>query len=194
MRFVLPFVYSMITSPHKVGAIAPSGRKLTRVMVKQAMSRFSSHRGEWIVELGAGTGVFTQAMLEAGVPASHLLVVEREARLFNVLRRRFPEAQVIREDALNLGDLLAQRQIKKVAAVVSGLPLLVMPGRVQAGIVREMAEAIGQHGVLVQFTYSLRSPINKKLCRQHHLVGRRKRLVMLNFPPASVWIYRVVPQ
>jgi len=43
-----------------------------------------------VVELGGGTGVITQALLEAGIAPARLIVVERDEALHDLLVKRFP--------------------------------------------------------------------------------------------------------
>jgi phospholipid N-methyltransferase len=52
---------------------------------------------------------------------------------------------------------------------------------------------IAPHGHLVQFTYAPWQPYSKKECRFFSLSGVRADRVLRNLPPATVWLYRPVP-
>ena len=43
-----------------------------------------------VLEIGAGTGAITQALLERGVSPERLFVIERDAELTAFLRNKFP--------------------------------------------------------------------------------------------------------
>ena len=82
-----------------------------------------------VLELGAGTGVLTKALVARGVRECDLtLTVEYGSDFMRVLQLRFPQARVLWMDASQLGsyDLFPGAN---VGAVVSGLPLLTMSRR-----------------------------------------------------------------
>jgi len=63
-----------------------------------------------IVEVGAGTGVVTQALLDRGTAAHRLLIVERAPLLFAHLCRRFPNLNVLLGDAALLALTIPDEQ------------------------------------------------------------------------------------
>ena len=58
------FIRTWATSPKKMGAVSPTSRALARLMVKHA----APDPAGMTLELGPGTGVVTEALLEAGIP------------------------------------------------------------------------------------------------------------------------------
>ena len=78
-----------IRNPLAIGAFAPSGKSLAKLMAKDvgANSR--------VVELGAGTGRVTAALLASGVAPGNLYLVERDPHFVKLLERRFPRCHVI---------------------------------------------------------------------------------------------------
>ena len=64
---------------------------------------------EAVLELGAGTGVVSRALLEGGVPPEQLIVVEIVPDMADHLRGVLPGVLVIEGDARNLPDLLPRR-------------------------------------------------------------------------------------
>lgn len=177
-----------IRSPRTVGAIAPSGPFLSRAMARQV----DAHHAGTVVEIGAGGGAVTRALLEAGVKPERLLVIERDRRLCALLKRHFPQASIVHGDAAELASLLAEHRVHKVSAIVSSLPLLALPKPVCEAIVKAMLHALEPGAPLIQFTYSIHSPISRRLLKRHRAEGRRARWVALNFPPAMVWRYERV--
>ena len=180
------FVAAWLRSPLKMGACLPSSRTLARAMARQVdISRAGS-----IVELGAGTGVVTQALLEVGIPKNKLLVIEREEKLYALLGTVFPDLPLLCADAMDLDEVLKDNGIHKVNAIVSSLPFLMMPAQVRGIIEEQMAKAIGLDGIIVQFTYGHKSPISPSELNRYGLVGKRVKLVLANVPPAHVWVYK----
>src|SRR5208282_5048582 len=107
------FFARWLRNPRTTASIVPSGAALVRLMARQIDPR----RPGIVVELGAGTGVITAALLAAGLPAERLIVIERDEVLHRLLQKRFPELLVIRDDAANLRAQLRERGIERVAAV-----------------------------------------------------------------------------
>jgi phosphatidylethanolamine/phosphatidyl-N-methylethanolamine N-methyltransferase len=178
----LVFLKAWLKSPLRVGAIAPSGERLAR-----AMARVVPRRSDLpVVELGGGTGSITSALLRR-IPAERLIVVERDPELARHLRRKFPDVTVIQGDARQLDRELKALGIGQVAAVVSGLPLMAMPKRIQREILDSCFRVLQPGAPYIQFTYSLFSPLPR---REFGLSGRPVARVLQNVPPASIWIYR----
>ena len=92
------FLRAWLAAPLRVASVAPSGPALSRLITSEVLPG-SGH----IVELGAGTGVFTRALLDRGIDESDLTLVEFDMDLAMLLRRKFPLARVLRMDAAGLG-------------------------------------------------------------------------------------------
>ena len=178
------FFTRWLKAPHHIGAVAPSSRFLARAMATQVDLR----RAEPVIELGGGTGSVTKALLEAGLPIDRLIVVERDVRLYKMLRRRFPQLRIVLGDARHLVELLRPLGIDAVSAVVSSLPLISMSKTMRRQIINQSFALLGEAGRFIQYTYSLSSPLAG---REFGLRGRVAARVWLNFPPASVWNYRL---
>src|SRR5579871_6735393 len=72
-----------IRSPLKVGALLPSSRALARAMAAE----IDLSTPGTIIELGAGTGAVTHALLHAGIPADRLVIIERDRKLHAIMSR-----------------------------------------------------------------------------------------------------------
>jgi phosphatidylethanolamine/phosphatidyl-N-methylethanolamine N-methyltransferase len=142
------------------------------------------------VELGAGTGQVTKALLAAGIPPARLALVERDPELAAFLRRHFTEPKIIEGDAARLPKLLAEHRTTPIAAVVSSLPLLSLPTDIVNGIVNGVFEALPRGAALIQFTYGPTPPVPRALRQSLRLVGARGRRIWRNVPPAVVWTFR----
>lgn len=180
------FVIAALRAPKKIGGFLPSSRSLARAMASGVDLKRHGH----IIELGAGTGVVTHALLQAHVPPERLVVIERDEKLHEVICGHFPQLTILQADAIELDKVLENIGVHKVSTVVSSLPFLVMPDEVRNAIQAQMAKVIGEDGVIVQFTYGPKSPILPAQQRALHLEGSRMKLVIGNVPPAHVWLYR----
>ena len=176
------FLKRWLKDPLMIGAIAPSSRELAAAMARLV----PGDSQDPVIELGGGTGVITQALLEAGIAPARLIVVERDEALHDLLVKRFPEVRVLRGNAADLGELLRPLGVSRACAVVSGLPLLAMRDSVRDRIVEESFALLGPGAPFIQFTYGLVSPIPR---RKLGIQGEVKSRVLNNLPPASVWLY-----
>ena len=145
------FFTRWLKAPHRIGAVAPSSRFLARAMATQVDLR----RAGPVIELGGGTGSVTKALLEAGLPVDRLIVIERDVRLYKMLRRRFPQLRIVLGDARHLVELLRPLGIDAVSAVVSSLPLVSMSKTMRRQIINPICCLLGEAGRLIKYTYSL---------------------------------------
>jgi phosphatidylethanolamine/phosphatidyl-N-methylethanolamine N-methyltransferase len=171
-----------LKNPRKIGAVAVSSAELAAAMARQVP------RGPgYVVELGGGTGSVTKALLKAGTQPDKLIVLERDPTLHKLLQERYPGVRVLLGDAAKLQPLLKREGIDHVKAIVSSLPLVSMKRSLQDRITAQIFYVLEPGAPLIQFTYSLFSPIPRRRFGVHGEVGDR---VLQNLPPASVWVYR----
>lgn len=176
---IVVFARECFRSPRSMGTICPSGRALARIMA----SKVTPGNG-LVVELGAGTGVVTSALIQRGVSPQRLLVIERSEALVDLLRRRFPGVTVIHGDAAELSRYIpASRQVD---CIVSSLPFVSLPEHCREEIIREIKQLLND-GVMLQYTYSW----GKESCLSKAgltCVGSTR--VWQNVPPAKVMEFR----
>lgn len=175
------FFWSWTSDPLRVAAIAPSGESLARVMTREIRPDDGP-----VLELGAGTGVFTRALLAQGVRESDLTLVEYGSDFMRMLQIRFPQARVLWMDASQLGqyDLFPEAN---VGAVVSGLPLLSMSPRKVMSILNGAFSTMRPTGAFYQFTYGPRCPVPRPILDRLGLKAARVGGTVRNLPPAAVY-------
>lgn len=186
------FLKRWLRRPLAMGAVVPSGRLLAEALALTAVREIEGRDGH-VIELGAGTGEVTKALLAAGIPPARLALIERDPELAAFLRRHFRGPRIIEGDAARLSRLLKAEGVSRVAAVVSGLPLLSLPAEVVNGIVHGVFEALPRGAALVQFTYGPAPPVPRGLRENLRLVGAHGRRIWRNVPPAVVWTFRRPP-
>lgn len=165
-----------------MGAIAPSSQMLAKFMCKHVQINDG-----YVVEIGAGTGRLTQSLLQSGIPEGKLIIVELDLVLYQFLKRRFPNLNVIHGDATQLAHLLPPDVVKNISTIISGIPLINLPSQIVKQLCLSCFEVLKDDGILLQFTYRPTSPIPAKELGLH-----KKRLghVFFNIPPATVWRYQ----
>jgi phosphatidylethanolamine/phosphatidyl-N-methylethanolamine N-methyltransferase len=178
------FLSQWLAKPREIGAISPSSRFLARAMVSQLRGIQGT-----TLELGAGTGSITQELIKSHGAVEQLLVIESSAQMAERLAERFSQIRVVQADAAHLAGLLESHLPEPPEAIVSSLPLLSLPKLKRLRILVQIASILKPGGRLIQFTYSPFSPINKRLCERLGLKGHRVKFVLLNLPPATVWVY-----
>lgn len=181
----LVFFRSWLQNPKAIGALAPSSPKLSQLMASPVDPANTP-----VLEIGAGTGAVTRALLERNVRPDRLFIVERDPSLVAFLRREFPGVRVRCGEAAHVGRILSSESVGKVNTVVSSVPLRNLALRDRIRLVRAMMGALTNGGQLIQYTYIAGCPIpSRRLGLEAERIGR----VWLNLPPASVWRFRAKP-
>ncbi len=175
------FFRRWLVNPLQMGSVVPSSPALCRRVAAQ----ISRRPDEAVLELGAGTGVISRALLAAGVPPERLFVVEIVPAMSAHLRRMLPGVQVIEGDARRLPELLPRRWHERIGSVVCGIPLVLLPVPEQRRFI-DAIEAVAPGKGFLHYSYCATSPLP---WRKHALLARREAWTPLNFPPASVWRY-----
>jgi len=179
----LLFFKRVLKNPRALGAVAPSSFALSNFICQHVKTTVDSY----VVEIGAGTGRFTRALLYYGIAPSRLFVVEVDLELCDFLKLHFPDVTVIHGDARNLVEILPSDIIGKVSTVISGIPLINLPESLQAEIADACFSVLMEGGQMLQFTYGPISPLSS---RKLGLDKKRLGHVLWNFPPAVIWAYK----
>ena len=121
------FFKEIFANQRTVGAAAPSAPALGKHMASKVPALAE---GQFVVELGAGTGAITAQLLNSGINGDQLVSVERSEVMSGHLRERFPGIRVVQGDASRLKCLLeADHGIcsQYIPCIASGLPLRSLP-------------------------------------------------------------------
>ncbi|NJN35229.1 MAG: methyltransferase domain-containing protein [Saprospiraceae bacterium] len=162
------------------GAVARSSKYLVREMLKPVDFK----NAKFIVELGAGDGVFTLELLKKMRPDALLLCFEINEKFCEILRGCIDDKRfiLIEDSAENLTDYLKQYDIEEVDYVVSAIPFVSLPKDLANGIIKICHKALKKNGLYIQFHYTT---MIKKIYRR--IFGNVDiSFVPLNMPPAFV--------
>ena len=170
----LLFLRRFIAQPGQIGSVAPSSHFLVQEMLKLT---------DWgtvtnVAELGAGTGVVTEALLRKISPNAGLSVFELDRKLREKIENRlkiavFPDAcdlaQVIRPGSLDV--------------VISSLPWTTLPKEVSGKILQGVIACLKPNGQFIAYQYSRQ--MHRLFC--HLFESVRISFVLRNIPPAFVY-------
>lgn len=168
----------------RVGAVAPSGRRLAELMIRGLGSTDAP-----VIELGPGTGVFTRALIAAGVPEDRIVLIEKGPGFAAALAAAFADARHVLGNAARVARL-SPFGPGAAGAVLCGLPLLSMPIATVYRIVHGAFAVLRPGGVLRAFTYGPRCPVEARILGRLGLVAARLGGTNLNMPPAAVYEIR----
>lgn len=173
------FLRGLLDQPLAVSAPTPSSPALAKAIAAEV----DPGRDGLVVELGPGTGVVTQALLERGIGPDRLLLIENNAYFYGLLAQRFAKVRVVRGDAAAFDFYLPKGS--KIGSIVSGLPMLNFPQPMRRSLIERALYRQGSGGRFIQLSYGWSpavAPTDK--------LRVEKKLVWRNLPPAHIWIYR----
>lgn len=187
----MDFFKEAVRAPHITGAIAPSGRKLARMIVDKAEVATATR----ILEIGPGTGVFTKRIIEAKPGNAHFVALERNPNFAMGLRSRFPATRIVEGCATELRNHAAEHGFNEADSIVSGLPWTIFDSKLQQTILGGVRDVLASGGMFATFAYfgphwlpggqSFRN-----LLRSVFPDTRLSPVVVENLPPAFVYYCR----
>jgi phospholipid N-methyltransferase len=137
-----------------------------------------------IVQLGAGTGCITRAVLKRLRPDARLIVLELNEAFIDECRDiRDRRLTMLHACATTLPHVITELGLTRVDHVVSSLPLAIMDEALVEQILEVSQAALAPGGMFLQYQYSLK----------HHaaLVKRYEDVqlgfTLVNIPPAFVY-------
>jgi phosphatidylethanolamine/phosphatidyl-N-methylethanolamine N-methyltransferase len=185
------FLKEFVRAPVLIGAVAPSSARLASVAVEPV----PEHGDPVIVELGPGTGSFSGAIQRRLSGRGRHLAIELNPRLAEIVQRRYPDVEVLNEDAAKLPEILAEQGIQRADVIISGLPWAAFPTTMQQSIMDAIRKVLAPGGVFATFAYihALKLPpavrFRRMLDSQFDEV-HTSQTVWRNLPPALVYFAR----
>jgi phosphatidylethanolamine/phosphatidyl-N-methylethanolamine N-methyltransferase len=174
----LEFLKGLLSNPRAVSSPTPSSAALAAAIAQEVDPAIPGT----LIELGAGTGAITQALLNRGFAQSRILAVECEPVLARSVARRFPDIRVVCADAFTFRQFVP-RDVR-VCAVVSGLPMLNFAEDKRRALLSDAMACQSSGGRFIQLSYSWRPPIDASE------IQVQGAMIWKNFPPAHIWVYR----
>lgn len=176
------FFRQWLRSPKSMGSVIPSSKFLAKALAGEV----AWEPGQYVVELGGGTGAISQGLIDRGIPRDRLVVIELDTSLHGFLKERLPGCHVIQGDATRLDEILKHHGVGEVGTVISGLPMVGMPFDFHKAIIGQGFRNVRPGGFMLQYSYSPVAPIP---AAKLGVEAKIARFVPLNVPPAFVWKY-----
>jgi phosphatidylethanolamine/phosphatidyl-N-methylethanolamine N-methyltransferase len=193
------FLEEALANYPSVASVAPSSRHLARAMAEPLRHM----KAGVVVELGAGTGVITRALLDLLPADATLIAFEINKKFYRYLRRNFhdPRLLLINDCAETLGRHLAQLGLKRVDAMVSSLSFSLMTARQRHAILKGLFACLDAKSVFLQYHYlparivnafpqrrrDGNRPLNVPRMLHQHFGSVESHIVWRNLPPALVY-------
>ncbi len=185
------FLVESLTSPSEVRAVASSSQGLAELITDLA----SLDDADAVIELGPGSGVFTEKIVEKTKVGSTFLAFEVNHRFVEVTRRRCPRCTVLQQSAVHARKHLNESGHEHCDSVVSGLPWATFSESEQDDLLDAVSEVLRPGGTFVALAYvsALLLPRGRGFRRKLHqrfTDVEQSRVVWRNMPPA--FVYRAV--
>lgn len=194
------FLKEYIRDPQTVGSLFPSSKYLAKEIVSK-IPKDPKVGGRRILEIGPGTGVFTDRIIKRMNPSDTLDLVEFDEKFCAQLRERYRNLPNVRVFQKSILDHEVQRD-RKYNYVVSGLPLNSFSVEMVRKIFEKFEELTARDGYLSYFDYLFlpaikRVGLNKEEKQSFDAIlslkerffekrGEEKNYVMRNLFPARV--------
>jgi phospholipid N-methyltransferase len=178
----LAFLGQFIRQPLEVASIAPSSR-----FVARRVARCVRGASGTIVEIGAGTGGITRALLGTIAADARLVAVELNPALAErAARIDDPRLVVHCGSAEDLPVILRQHRCTPATAIVCGLPFSMVPRLRGMRIVRALERSLAPGGDLV--AYQIRDTLGRMIGSR--LVAIEETIEWLGIPPLRISRWR----
>lgn len=177
------FFRGWLEGPKTVGAVIPTSKFAARAMARV----IDTTSGLPVLELGAGTGAITRAILARGVAPEQLYSVEYSREFYERLKIDMPQVNFLHGDAFDLDTLLGDRKDMTFDSVISGIPLLNFPVAQRVKLIETLLDRLPPGRPVVQISYG---PISPVPARPASFQTSHHEFVFRNVPPAQLWTYR----
>lgn len=179
---------TFVKQPFRTGTLVPSSRALAELMLED----MELATAEAVVELGAGTGVFTRLIAERVKPEALVLAFEIDEALARELAPRLPRVRVVNDSAEHIGEQLRAHGHAAADAILSGLPWANFSLDLQQRLLRAVVAGLRPGGRFATFAYvpAAQLPAGRRfrsLLEASFSRVETTRTVLRNFPPAFVY-------
>lgn len=178
------FLKEFLKERKEVGAVAPSSKYLCR----KICNPIDFENTSVIVELGPGTGVVTRELISNMKEGTKLFIFETNESFYHTLKEELKAHENIHlfnTSAENIVREIENYDIQPegVDAVVSSLPLAVIPKEIVHAIIENSKFALKKGGKYIQFQYSL----NALKLLKSEFTEVKINFTPMNVPPAFVY-------
>jgi phosphatidylethanolamine/phosphatidyl-N-methylethanolamine N-methyltransferase len=142
-----------------------------------------------VLELGVGTGAITKFLQEIVPDDKSYLGIELDRDLVRLLRRNFPDMQIVRGNAVDTASIHERSGIGKISYVICCLPFVSLPNEVGDQIMQQVDKFMQQGCTFRTFQYAhgyyFPSAIKlREFMRTRYGKSKKSPLIVKNVPPA----------
>jgi phospholipid N-methyltransferase len=177
-----------VKKPGEIGAICPSSPRLAKTII----SEIDIEKASNVVEIGPGTGIFTEAIIPNLRPDANFFVVELNSDLHSFFQKKFPEIKAYNNCASELAGIMKEEKVESIDVIISGLPWASFPTELQHEVLGTIFDSLAPGGAFTTFAY-LQGFLMKGAHRFRALLKDKfdtvetSKTVWRNFPPAFVY-------
>ena len=177
MKSKYNFVRQFFKNKKMVGAITPS----TKFLGKKMLKNIDFNSSKLLIELGPGTGVFTDLIIEQMAKDAQLYVFEVNKNFYANLVDKIndPRVKILNDSAENIEKYIN----KEVDVIISSLPLMVFSNELRENVITTSYKSLKKDGIYLQFQYTLQS--KKILQKTYDKVD--VSFTIKNIPPAFIY-------
>jgi len=184
----IKFLTQFLIHPTKIGAIAPSNKKLCDMITDMAeLPKVSS-----VIEFGSGTGVITEKIVNKISKDTTFFAMEINETLVEATKKRCPDATIYQSSASNAKKHLEMHGEQGCDRIISSLPWSAFSDELQDDLMNTIMDVLNPGGKFLTYAYvpglvfpsarRFRNKLNEKFDKVS-----KSKIVWTNFPPAFVY-------
>jgi len=197
------FSYTFVMNPTKIGSFIPSSPYLSESMTRHITSK-TKDKPIKVLEVGAGTGVITEKILERIGTDDLVDIIELDPILCGILEKKFNKYKNLQVRCMSILDWDPAYQYD---FIVSALPFNAFESVLVAAILEKYKKLIKPDGIITYFEYIWLYDIKKFFLSGDQEIdfiatldittafrdrfGFDTDIILLNIPPAYVYSLRV---
>lgn len=172
------------------GAVAPSSRYLAKDVLTplEKFLRTQPNAPVRILEIGPGTGIFTEGIAKLLRPQDHFDIIERNYHFYNMMHHRFHNGAV----CVYHCDILKYEQKRTYDYIFSSLPYETIPQEICAEIWQKKLDMSHPGTIITYYKYlnfnQFRCDFEKEVVKKYLLDDK---IVFRNFPPARLFTLKI---
>ena len=185
---LLDFTKQTMRTPASIGAIAPSSRSVAKSVVALA----NLNKAKTVVELGSGTGVFTEQIIDNLGVDTTFFALELNQVFVQATKTRCPQVQVYHDTAQSIRQYLNKHDVDQCDCIVSSLPWTMFEPIDQDILLEMLSSVLAPGGCFVSIVY-LGAKTRRRgrhfirsLPKHFHTVYKTKT-VWRNIPPTQIY-------
>jgi len=182
------FARQLASAPGTIGAIAPSSTSLAKKVIEQT----NLTTAKTVVELGPGTGVFTEQIIQNLSAGALFFSIELNQAFVAATKDRCPSARVYHDAASSLPQWLKKNNRSQADCIVSSLPWTLFDDAAQDEILLAIKESLAPGGVFVSIIYlgaqcRARGRYFIRSLHEHFPTVTNTPTVWQNLPPSQIY-------